>query len=149
MRHLGFWLILAGALTLILTIALVILDLVDARNFVPLSDSYDWLAFVGAVLGGTIGGLITFGGVYLTLRQQRESDRARDLADANRDRQRQEAEDLGNRLSIMPLLEYSVSDNPADFDNSTGQLANEPAVPFTRSIEVAAVIPIRWSFCPT
>ena len=126
---LGFWLALAVGLTVVLTATLIFLDLLDIRDFVPLSEHYDWLAFVGAVLGGGIGGLITFGGVYLTLRQQRESDRARNDADELRNSQRRDAEDLRNRLSIMPLFEYSMSYDPADFDNSAGQLAGEPGMP--------------------
>lgn len=68
--------------------------------------------------GELSGGLFTFGDVYLTLRQQRESDRLQ-----------RDAEDLKNRLSIMPLFEYAVSYDKADFDNSVGQLANDPPMP--------------------
>lgn len=123
------WLGVTLGLVLVLSIILVVLDLVNVRRVVPLSDHYDWLAFVGAVLGGVVGGLLTFGGVYLTLRQQRQSDLARAEADQVRDRQQMQAEDLRNRLSIMPIFEYSLSYDPSDFDNSAGQLANEPGMP--------------------
>jgi len=102
----------------LIVVALVALDLVGIRRLVPLSEGYDWLAFLGALLGGIVGGLFTFGGVSLTLRQQRESDR-----------QLREAEDTKNRLALMPLFEYKVSYDPADFDNSSGQLAGEPGIP--------------------
>jgi len=108
--------ILGGLLAVILS--LILLDLLGIRRFAPLTSDYDWLAFIGAVLGGILGGLVTFGGVYLTLQHARESEA-----------QRQAAEDLRNRLSILPLFEYSVSYDPKDFDNSAGQLAEEPGIP--------------------
>lgn len=54
-----------------------------------------------------IGGAITFIGVYITIKKQKES------------------EDEKNRLSLIPILEYKLSYNKDDFDNSKGQLAGE------------------------
>ncbi len=98
----------------LIVFALVVIDLLGGRRFVPLTDHYDWLSFLGALLGGIVGGLFTFGGVYLTLQQQRETDRLQRDADA-----------VKTRLSIMPLFEYAVSYDPKDFDNTDGQLVNE------------------------
>lgn len=108
--------IIAGLLLLIAT--LVVLDLIDIRRYVRLSANYDWLAFIGAIVGGVVGGLVTFGGVLLTLRSAQSAERSR-----------QAAETLRNRLSILPLFEVSVSYDPKHFDNSTGQLAEEPGAP--------------------
>lgn len=101
-----------------LTSILVILDIVGVRRLIPLSSSYDWLAFAGAILGGVIGGLVTLVGVYLTLQHASESERSR-----------QGSEDLRNRLSVMPVLQFRVSYDPKVFDNSEGQLAEEPGIP--------------------
>jgi len=108
---------------------LVGLDLGGVRDWLPLTQHYDWLAFIGAILGGMIGGFITFGGVYLTLRQQREADELRRAAEKDANLRHAEAEHLRHRLSFMPLFEYRVSYDPADFDNSSGQLASEPGWP--------------------
>jgi len=118
MKQFRPWVGITLAVIVVLLVALITLDLLGIRQFIPLSDHYDWLAFLGALVGGTLGGLFTFGGVYLTLRQQRESDRLQ-----------LDAEELKNRLSIMPLFEYAISYDKADFDNSAGQLANEPPMP--------------------
>jgi hypothetical protein len=112
------WLIWILSGLLVVVLGLILLDLLGIRRFIPLTSDYDWLAFVGAVLGGIVGGLVTFGGVYLTLQHANESEL-----------RRQAAEDLRNRLSILPLFEFSVSYDPKDFDNSSGQLAEEPGMP--------------------
>tara|TARA_R110002051_G_scaffold315883_1_gene394827 strand:+ start:2505 stop:3353 length:849 start_codon:yes stop_codon:yes gene_type:complete len=125
----GAWLALAFAITIAISLVLVGLDLAGIRNWLPLTLHYDWLAFIGAILGGAVGGFITFGGVYLTLRQQRESDEMRTAAEKDSIQRRAEAEHLRNRLSFMPLFEYRVSYDPKDFDNSSGQLSSEPGWP--------------------
>lgn len=125
----GAWLALAVAATTAISLVLVGLDLAGIRDWLPLTPHYDWLAFIGAILGGTIGGFITFGGVYLTLRQQRESDEMRRAAEKGAIQRHAEAEHLSNRLSFMPLFEYRISYDPTDFDNSSGQLASEPGWP--------------------
>lgn len=81
------------------------LDLINITNFIPLTNSYDWLSFFGGLLGSMIGGIVTFVGIYITLQHQRDAD------------------DEKNRLSSIPILEYKISYNEEDFDNSSGQLA--------------------------
>lgn len=108
--------VIAGLLLLV--VSLVVLDLIDIRQYVRLSADYDWLAFIGAIVGGVVGGLVTFGGVLLTLRNAQSAERSR-----------QAAETLRNRLSMLPLFEMSVSYDPKHFDNSAGQLAEEPGTP--------------------
>ena len=112
------WAIFTLAVVGLIVLLLIAADLVGIRRLVPLTDHYDWMSFLGALIGGVVGGLFTFGGVYLTLQQQRLSDQ-----------QMRDADALKTRLSIMPLFEYAVSYDPADFDNSEGQLANEPGMP--------------------
>lgn len=92
---------------IVIVLFFVLLDLFDIRKIIPLTTSYDWLGFMGAFLGSMIGGLITYLGVYLTLKYQENADNEK------------------NRLSIIPILEYKLSYDKSDFDNSQGQLAGE------------------------
>lgn len=92
---------------IVIVLFFVLLDLFDIRKIIPLTTSYDWLGFIGAFLGSMIGGLITYLGVYLTLKYQENADNEK------------------NRLSIIPILEYKLSYDKADFDNSQSQLAGE------------------------
>jgi hypothetical protein len=109
----------------VMLLALVAMDILGVRQVLPLTIHYDWLAFLGALVGGIVGGLFTFGGVYFTLRHQRETDQER----RESERLQREADERRTRLSIMPLFEYAVSYDKADFDNSAGQLADEPGMP--------------------
>ena len=74
-----------------------------------------------ALVGAVIGGGMTLLGAILTLRYQRQADLRRST-----EAQRIEAE--RNRIAAMPLFEYELSSDDADFDNSRGQLATEPAM---------------------
>ncbi|OCA86049.1 hypothetical protein A8F94_14505 [Bacillus sp. FJAT-27225] len=83
------------------------LDIYNITKYIPLSKTYDWLGFYGGFLGSTLGGAVTFLGVYLTLKSQNNLEHEK------------------NRLSVIPILEYRISYDKADFDNSNGQLAGE------------------------
>ncbi|MDM5220812.1 hypothetical protein QUF86_08620 [Peribacillus sp. NJ11] len=85
----------------------ITLDIFNITSFIHLTKEYDWLGFYGGFLGSTLGGAVTFLGVYLTLQHQKKT------------------EDEKNRLSVIPILEYKISYNQEDFDNSNGQLAGE------------------------
>lgn len=125
MKSFRSWGLVLASSVVALVALIVAMDLLGIRKVLPLTSQYDWLAFLGALIGGVVGGLFTFGGVYVTLRQQRRSDDDR----RESERLQREAEQLRTRLSIMPLFEYAVSYDKADFDNSAGQLANEPGMP--------------------
>lgn len=84
-------------------VLLLVLDICDITRFIPLSKNYDWLSFGGAI----IGGVLTFIGVYITIKNQNREEKER------------------IRLSAMPLLEYKVSYDKKDFDNSEGQISGE------------------------
>lgn len=92
---------------IVIILFFILLDLFGIRKIIPLTINYDWLSFTGALLGSMIGGLITYLGVFLTLKYQENADSEK------------------NRLSIIPILEYKLSYDKADFDNSQGQLAGE------------------------
>ena len=94
-------------ITLLVFLLLSVLDIINITNYVPFSHNYDWLGFSGGFFGSIIGGSITFLGVYLTLKFQKNSD------------------DEEKRLSIIPIFEYKLSYNKYDFDNSNGQLNGE------------------------
>ena len=57
------------ALVIVCTL-LIAADLLNITQYIPLTKSYDWLAFIGAI----IGGIATFVGVYFTLDYQKKSD---------------------------------------------------------------------------
>ena len=94
-------LIVFAVLVIILTI---ILDFIDITQYFPFSHNYDWISFGGSFLGGIIGGLATFGGVYFSLKSQKEAD------------------DEKNRQAVIPVMEYKISYDEDDFYNSSGQL---------------------------
>ena len=50
----------------------------------------EWLAFFGSVLGGLIGGLFTFFGVYLTIRHDEKKDHQAKIEKANQEKPRLE-----------------------------------------------------------
>ena len=60
------------ALSVILLILL--LDLCNITHYIPFSRNYDWISFIGSFLGGVIGGLATFIGVYFTIKSQKQAD---------------------------------------------------------------------------
>ena len=64
--------ILCGFLVALVIVCalLVAADLINITQYIPLTQNYDWLAFIGAI----IGGIATFSGVYFTLDYQKKSD---------------------------------------------------------------------------
>lgn len=64
--------ILCGFLVALVIVCalLVAADLINITQYIPLTQNYDWLAFIGAI----IGGIATFAGVYFTLDYQKKSD---------------------------------------------------------------------------
>ena len=61
-------------LALVIICALLIAaDLYNITQYIPLTKNYDWLAFIGAI----IGGVATFAGVYFTLDYQKNNDEER------------------------------------------------------------------------
>ncbi|MDQ6598070.1 hypothetical protein [Bacillus salipaludis] len=89
----------------------LVIDFFNLSSYIGFTVTYDWLGFFGGFLGGTFGGIATFMGVYLTLKYQKKADYEK------------------NRLSVIPILEYKISYNKADFDNSMGQLSDEGGIP--------------------
>lgn len=102
----NFFLILTF-ITLFIIVIFSLLDIIDITQYINFTKNYDWLGFYGALLGSVIGGAITFIGVYITIKKQKET------------------EDEKNRLSLIPILEYKISYNKRDFCNSRGQLAGQ------------------------
>ena len=68
MRVKNIFLVIVGII--IISIILVAVDLWNVTEYIPLSHDYDWLAFIGAVLGG----MLTLIGVILTLKYQKAMD---------------------------------------------------------------------------
>lgn len=97
---------LIGFAVLVILLTMV-LDFTNITQYFPFSHNYDWISFGGSFLGGIIGGLATFGGVYFSLKSQKEAD------------------DEKNRQAVIPVMEYKISYDKADFDNSSGQLNGE------------------------
>ena len=67
-------------------ILLVAADLFDITRYIPLSKNYDWLGFMGAIVGGGT----TFAALFLTIEHEQKIDRE------------------NSRLSNMPILKIEV-----------------------------------------
>lgn len=72
---------------------LIFLDLVNITNFIPLSNNYDWLSFIGSICGG----ILTLYGVLLTINYQSIVNEEKD------------------RLLNIPIFEYDIKYNQEDF----------------------------------
>lgn len=75
-----------------------------------LSEDYigDWIAFIGSVIGGLLGGVFTIGALWWTLRYYRKKDKQEDIENEEK-----------KRLSIIPFLtgkDYALLgiENPID-----------------------------------
>ena len=67
-------------------IIFAILDFINITNYFPLTDRYDWLAFIGAAIGGIIGGLFTYIGVKITIEDNKRTH------------------ELENQKNVLPLI---------------------------------------------
>lgn len=94
-------------LVILLTALLIVADVFNITKYIPLSSNYDWLSYIGALMGGLIGAFVTIGGIYITIKHERKIDQEK------------------SRVENMPIFEYKVGYNSEDFDNSQGQLAGE------------------------
>lgn len=97
---------------LAIAVTLVVLDVGGFRTSLPLTSEYDWLGFAGGVVGGVAGGVMTLAGVLLTLRKSTRAEL-----------QRQHDEGMRLRVSVMPLLDLKISEDPSYFDGSRPELA--------------------------
>ncbi len=67
-------------------IIFAILDFINITNYLPFTDRYDWLAFIGAAIGGIIGGLFTYIGVKITIEDNKR------------------IHELENQKNVLPLI---------------------------------------------
>lgn len=71
----------------ILILAIVVLDYINIRNIFPFdqfTSQYDWFGIIGAIVGGLIGGVSTYIGIYFTIKNEQEENRKRDIDDRKR-----------------------------------------------------------------
>ena len=65
---------------LIVTILfLIVTDLIDITQYIPLSKNYDWLGICNAIIGGILGAIATLIGVYKTINYEKERDKKQEL----------------------------------------------------------------------
>ena len=62
-----FWIVLVILFLIVSTIVMVWLDINGIRNYLPLTDEYDWLSYIGSI----IGGLISLFVLLITLHNER------------------------------------------------------------------------------
>lgn len=70
--------------TLVLIMLAVIFDLTNITKCIPFTHDYDWLGFLGAIVGGLIGAIGTYIGIYFTIRNEREQNRKKEIEDKKR-----------------------------------------------------------------
>lgn len=73
----------------------------------------DWLAFIGSILGGLIGGLFTYFGVKLTLKHEREKEKQEQLMKADAEKP---------RLEIIKYLDFDATKNIKEKNNDCNVL---------------------------
>lgn len=70
-----------------LLLATILLDYLNIRNifqFNQLTSQYDWFGIIGAIIGGLIGAVSTYIGIALTIKNEREVNKKKDIEERKR-----------------------------------------------------------------
>lgn len=70
-----------------LLLATILLDYLNIRNIFPfnhLTSQYDWFGIIGAIIGGLIGAVSTYIGIALTIKNEREVNKKKDIEERKR-----------------------------------------------------------------
>lgn len=79
--------IIFGIITTFLLIIVILLDYFNITQYFPfnqLTNKYDWLSIIGAIIGGLIGAIGTYIGIHLTIKNEREESRSREINERKR-----------------------------------------------------------------
>ena len=79
--------IIFGIITTILLIMVILLDCFNITQYFPfnqLTNKYDWLSIIGAIIGGLIGAIGTYIGIQLTIKNEREESHNREINERKR-----------------------------------------------------------------
>lgn len=63
----------------------VVMDFMNITQYFSFTNNYDWLSIIGAIVGGLIGAVGTFLGIYFTLKSEQEENEKRQIEERKRD----------------------------------------------------------------
>lgn len=103
-----------SVIIIVVLIVTVLLDFFNIRNIFPfdqLTNQYDWFGIIGAVIGGLVGAVGTYIGIELTIKNEREENKKRDIEERKR-----------TGYSYLTLADYPVTLKIAMDSVSSGNL---------------------------
>ena len=71
-------------ITVIIAITILLFDFINITKYIPFTRDFDWLNLLGAILGGLIGSIGTFLGIYLTIENEREINKKKEIDEKKR-----------------------------------------------------------------
>lgn len=73
-----------GIITLFILVLILIFDFINISNYIPFTREFDWLNLLGAIVGGLIGAIGTFLGIYITIENERENNKKAEIDEKKR-----------------------------------------------------------------
>ena len=71
-KWLGIYIIITLLIILAIILCVIYLDLININKYLCFSKSYDWLGFIGAIVGGLVSAVVTFLSLYISFNHERK-----------------------------------------------------------------------------